>query len=112
MESEIRERSRENQNLRTRELGSMVLQWQGPRIKTLRGGGSFRCFLRKASCSSLFPQISLEKRLALKHKSKGEKCCKSKALQTLKVKTLGVELTRPTTSSFFNLCSKANSEKG
>jgi hypothetical protein len=112
MESETRARSWENQNLRTGELGSMVLQWQGPRIKTLRGGGSFRCCLSKASCSSLFPQISLAKRLALKHKSKGEKCCKSKALQTLKVKTLGVELTRPRTSSFFNLCSKANSEKG
>ena len=30
MESEIRARSRENLNLKTRELGSMVLQWQGP----------------------------------------------------------------------------------
>ena len=54
----------------------------------------------------------LGKRLALKHKSKGEKCCKSKALQTLKDKTLGVKLIWPRISSFFNSCSKANSEKG
>jgi hypothetical protein len=59
MESEARAMSREDLNLETRELGSMVLQWQGPRVKTLRGGGSFRC-------------------------------CLSKALQTLKVKTLSV----------------------
>jgi hypothetical protein len=54
MESKVRARSREDQNLKTRELGSMVLQWQGPRIKTLREGGSFRCCLSKASCSFLF----------------------------------------------------------
>jgi hypothetical protein len=30
-------------NLRTGELGLMVLQWQGHQVKTLRGGGSFRC---------------------------------------------------------------------
>jgi hypothetical protein len=54
----------------------------------------------------------LGKRLALKYKSKGEKCCGSKALQTLKVKTLGVESTRPRTLPLFNLYLNANSEKG
>jgi hypothetical protein len=53
-----------------------------------------------------------KKRLALKHKSRAEKCCKDKASQTLKVKTLGVNSIRPRTSSFFNLCFKTNSEKG
>jgi hypothetical protein len=54
MESKVRARSQKDQNLKTRELGSMVLQWQGPRIKTLREGGSFWCCLSKASCSFLF----------------------------------------------------------
>jgi hypothetical protein len=40
MESKARAKSREDLNSKTRELGSMVLQWQGPRVKTLRGGGS------------------------------------------------------------------------
>jgi hypothetical protein len=53
-----------------------------------------------------------KKRLASKHKSRAEKCCKDKAFQTLKVKTLGVNLIRPRTSSFFNLCFKTNSKKG
>jgi hypothetical protein len=53
-----------------------------------------------------------QKRLALKHKSGTEKCCKDNASQTLKVKTLGVNSIRPRTSSFFNLCFKTNSEKG
>jgi hypothetical protein len=42
-------RSRENLNLRTRELGFMVLQWQGHKVKTLRGGGSL--------VGSTFPSI-------------------------------------------------------
>jgi hypothetical protein len=33
----------ENLNLRTRELGFVVLQKEGHKVKTLRGGGSFRC---------------------------------------------------------------------
>jgi hypothetical protein len=45
-------------------------------------------------------------------RKRGEKCCKSKAFQNPKVKTLGVKLIRPKTSSFFNLCFKTNSEKG
>ena len=43
MESRSKARSRENLNIRTRELGFMVLQWQDHEVKTLRGGGSFRC---------------------------------------------------------------------
>jgi hypothetical protein len=53
-----------------------------------------------------------KKRLASKHESRDEKCCKDKAFQTLKVKTLGGNSIRPRTSSFFNLCFKTNSEKG
>jgi hypothetical protein len=53
-----------------------------------------------------------QKRLAIKHKSRAEKCCKDKASQTLKAKTLGVNSIRLRTSSFFNLCFKTNSEKG
>jgi hypothetical protein len=30
-------------NLRTGELGFVVLQKEGHKVKTLRGGGSFRC---------------------------------------------------------------------
>jgi hypothetical protein len=52
-----------------------------------------------------------KKRPASKHKSRVEKCCRAKAYQTLKVKTLGVNLIRPRTSSFFNLCQETNSEK-
>jgi hypothetical protein len=37
MESRSKARSWENLNLRTGELGSKVLQWQGPKVKTLRG---------------------------------------------------------------------------
>jgi hypothetical protein len=57
-------------------------------------------------------KILWQKWLASKNKSRGEKCCKGKAFQTLKVKTLGVKSIRPRTSSFFNLCLKSNLEKG
>jgi hypothetical protein len=33
----------ENLNLRMGELGFVVLQKEGHKVKTLRGGGSFRC---------------------------------------------------------------------
>jgi hypothetical protein len=65
----------ENLNLRTGELGFVVLQRQGHKVKTLRGGGSFRCCKSKASCSSLFPLNSLEKWLASNYNSRAEKCC-------------------------------------
>jgi hypothetical protein len=85
----------------------------GPQSQNPKGRRLIPVFLKQGlMLLPLLLKIPWQKRLALKHKSRAEKCCKDKAFQTLKVKTLGVNSIRPRTSSFFNLCFKTNLEKG